>query len=838
MKGMKLADDCDIYQELLDTLRCFGWDDYNLLTTFGQKDLSISVQLHEALTITVARHISLAAFMAWGETDLYDNNKWVVATDLRHFIAYYQGDPVIEGTFSNYDSSLSIILNRGAVGSGAALQFIQSVIQNPIDPEMTNRCLQFINTLRIDLGREVLKQRSTAKGIDSRNEPVLESIDADVWSIIDDILEKKTLSISSRDCLISIDEILRRHSIKSSELINFIESVFIGPVFARHVGFAYELSIAQHLTIRSHNNDELLFNSLADQYIPDLFQLELIKNTVKRDNGVYYTPNDVVQFMTMESVSSSVDVILNQLDCIDILPVDEARSKLLAALKQLKNITILDPSVGCGEFLVESLKIISKGYLKFIQALKKITENNYVNALPHRQATKALKEISNPYIVTLRYNLYGIDIDPRARRYCVLNLISRSFHASNLCVKNVHELRAVIQQKIVVKDTLSVSATNENQIKSPLLFNQNIATNNYVGDLFPHVFKGKVKGFTIVIGNPPYHKLSSSERQIAAKNGFISTSSGDIYCLFIELVIRLLNKQNGSCCMIVPLSFAFSKKMSKLRELIIEKQQFSMIMSHYDNIPDTIFKAGKPENVNSNQANSQRATIFKISRPVNKKQILSTDLIRWRSSDRSNLFNEIRYADVTGLYDAAIGFPKIGRQQLVDFLLHANKRSLRLGELLDKAGKSNLFIPSTARYFLPAVTHSLARSGEISFSVADETNRLIIAAAINSNIFYWYWRVYGDGFHVTKSLIESFPVPIAWTDNLKSEVIDAIRLLLSSESACTVSKKNASKISVNVNFNKRQDLLETIDNLYLSGLGLSDYESNDFSDYKLTSYVK
>ncbi len=79
-------------------------------------------------------------------------------------------------------------------------------------------------------------------------------------------------------------------------------------------------------------------------------------------------------------------------------------------------------------------------------------------------------------------------------------------------------------------------------------------------------------GFDIVIGNPPYIQLQKDSGKLAAmyeKRGFSSfAKTGDIYCLFYEKALQLLNNE-GLCCFITSNKWMRAAYGEKLRELFV-----------------------------------------------------------------------------------------------------------------------------------------------------------------------------------------------------------------------------------------------------------------------------
>jgi hypothetical protein len=92
---------------------------------------------------------------------------------------------------------------------------------------------------------------------------------------------------------------------------------------------------------------------------------------------------------------------------------------------------------------------------------------------------------------------------------------------------------------------------------------------------------------------------------------------------------------------------------------------------------------------------------------------------------------------------------------------------------------------------------------------------------LNSNVFFWFWRVYGDGFDVTNAVVEQCPV-FKPADGQYRSTAERLRGALS---ACTVYKGYRGARVPNVNFNQRMDILVEVDQWIIDAvapdLGLS-----------------
>ena len=242
-------------------------------------------------------------------------------------------------------------------------------------------------------------------------------------------------------------------------------------------------------------------------------------------------------------------------------------------------------------------------------------------------------------------------------------------------------------------------------------------------------------------GNPPF---------VANEKG--RSSWKNIYADFLEKALKQTSR-TGSIHFIVPLSIAFSRDYSSLRKMITDTGG-TIRLSNFDNIPDTLFKSGKPEHTNTNKANSQRCTILTIL-PERPKKLLSTPLLRWAGKDRSNLLGQSpEYLDVSD-YGFDQQFPRPENQSVMDYLELAAE-SPRLGTLVTRNGGHTLFVTGVARNYISF--REEPGNGVHTLNFNNERNFLLGLGILSSDLFFSYWRSLGDGFHLTKGNILGFPL--------------------------------------------------------------------------------
>lgn len=187
-----------------------------------------------------------------------------------------------------------------------------------------------------------------------------------------------------------------------------------------------------------------------------------------------------------------------------------------------------------------------------------------------------------------------------------------------------------------------------------------------------------------VFANPPFVKNSAGSRW---KNSFAD---------FSEKALNL-TQLGGFVAFIVPLSLCFSRDYSALRRQIRQDGR-AFAFSNFDNIPDTLFKSGKPKSSNSNKANSQRCTIF-TGVPSERPSLRATRLLRWQVGERKTvLSSQPELIDISD-YAHDDQFPRpIGPDQVRSYGGAHRLRTLR--ELVAPSGQHQVAVSAVARNFV------------------------------------------------------------------------------------------------------------------------------------------
>jgi hypothetical protein len=157
----------------------------------------------------------------------------------------------------------------------------------------------------------------------------------------------------------------------------------------------------------------------------------------------------------------------------------------------------------------------------------------------------------------------------------------------------------------------------------------------------------KKGGFNVIIGNPPYVEYSEVRNNYRVK-GFTTEKSGNLYAYIIERSHRV-GSSDSYASFIVPVSIICTDRMMYTQSYLL-KQYNNLWISSYAERPSKLFE-GAERNVSiliyNNRSNQDGVKIY------------ATEYLKWYSSERKNLFRNLRYNEISGLNKKAV-IPKLG----------------------------------------------------------------------------------------------------------------------------------------------------------------------------------
>ena len=216
-----------------------------------------------------------------------------------------------------------------------------------------------------------------------------------------------------------------------------------------------------------------------------------------KDLGDVYTPEEITKFLCMYTIFPYIlDKINNHFSTeyefrsneeIEDLFSKMSSSQLFYASELVKNIKILDPAVGIGYFLQESVRVLERLYKIFV-------------------STKTIRcDITTIREWIITNNLYGVDISYEAVEECKKNLMGLIKKNNDHSIKYPKE----IHNHIKTGNTLIGRISDSDPLFAEYLYG-NLTPFHWDQEFSSIIEEG---GFDIILGNPPWNILKPQEKE-------------------------------------------------------------------------------------------------------------------------------------------------------------------------------------------------------------------------------------------------------------------------------------------------------------------------------------
>jgi hypothetical protein len=585
--------------------------------------------------------------------------------------------------------------------------------------------------------------------------------------------------------------------------------------------FAFFDQYQWHLDDRPLKNDK--------EINPDVLGYIFEKYVNNKQMGAYYTKEDITGYISENSILPFIFDKVNAIkpnalpDPNDFITRNESlhaflREKIQSTdslsflhtlyFKVLKEIKILDPTVGSGAFLFAALKLLLPLYTDTLARLKTAVSELDFHALPPNRktlvsdiqqelATIAHHQSEDYFILKtiILNNLYGVDIVEEAVEICKLRLflklvatidqkddleplpdIDFNIKAGNSLVGlldkdaiplELQDMLPSIQafsqrlqdfrQQQLLTQTASAEPIDLANAKKALLTEEKTLiekANRFVK--ISNAFHWLIEfnailesgGFDVVIGNPPYVEYSKVKNDYTiSEKDYETFKCGNLYAFCIERSFKVL-RQNGRFGMIVPISAVASQSMNTLQKLI--KQRVNVYLSSFHQRPAQLFEGVL-----------QRLSIILLRNAIGaSKNVHTTRVYRWYSQERDSLFSNISYVLVR--QDLQSHFLKFGstiEPSIYEKVLKHNKIEIYLSPKSHN-NHSNFISYRTAGggywwTFLNSEFETQSQSNKkIYFDKSYDAK--VFMAVFNSSLYWWYYYTNYDLFNLTDYMILDF----------------------------------------------------------------------------------
>lgn len=276
----------------------------------------------------------------------------------------------------------------------------------------------------------------------------------------------------------------------------------------------------------------------------------------------------------------------------------------------------------------------------------------------------------------------------------------------------------------------------------------------------------KSGGFDVIVGNPPWREYAAVKKDYIAK-GYLTEKAGNIYALFIERCFALRGDR-GNFSFIVQLPVVCSSRMAVTRDILRQNSQ-TLYVATFGDRPGRLFEG----------IENCRATILNSVQRGPDRKVFSTRYHRWPSSARSQLFSCMEYAPVatvSSIFPDRI--PKLPSMVAVEVFRKVGQDAMQaLGLSLSPSTSSHfIFYQEATQYWVKATLglpyyRCNGRTGAPPHGrylyLRDLQSANVICAILNSSLFYLYFISYGDCFHLSDTLVSTFPIPPAAVQDSK-----------------------------------------------------------------------
>ncbi len=526
-------------------------------------------------------------------------------------------------------------------------------------------------------------------------------------------------------------------------------------------------------------------------------------------------------------------------------------------------LSILDPTVGSGAFLLAALRILKPIYAAVLGRIDELMATHAEQLTPRRKGAK--EEASDPkalaparpclkklrevldaaaahpnraYFITKRIverNLYGVDLMDEATTIGKLRLflgmvadlddagqieplsaIGFNLHTGNALVGCVHpDERGLAAEASNAQ--LDAALLKSGQLQRMPDGGYNTQPLHWCSAFGPIIAAG---GFDVIVGNPPYVEYRKVKQSYRVA-GYQTETSGNLYAFVIERALKVL-AEGGRLGMIVPIASVSTTAMQPLQRLY---QPYIQWHSHYAVRPGKLF-AGVDMNL----------TITLLQQTSAQATISSTSYQRWfsgKQSERPFLFAKLVYHPWEGIPNHANPLPKIGSAIEARILkkMHAHGKKVR--DFTTKSG-TPIYYHSGGRYWRKALPEKL--SSHYKPIYVPEHLRPVVLTLLNSQLFYWYWIIHSNCMDVVAR--EVMELPIFDLDRSAVHLFADLEedLLIAYDTHQTKRARCGEMINIteiNIDVKRAKPILDNIDRIVAVHYGLNEDELDFIINYDI-----
>lgn len=261
-------------------------------------------------------------------------------------------------------------------------------------------------------------------------------------------------------------------------------------------------------------------------------------------------------------------------------------------------------------------------------------------------------------------------------------------------------------------------------------------------------------GFHCVIGNPPYVEYSTVRDIYTVPQSKYSTEPcANLFALFYERAIEL-TRQEGRVGLIIPVASVCTGRYAPLQKLLARSG--TTVVANFNDRPSKLFDG--LEHI--------RLSIIIHENHDDSAETFSTGYLKWKSEERSTLFQRIFFVGTTGL-GVEGSMPKLGSDLEVGIWSKLQAEKASLAHYTRRGARHRFYYTRKMSYFIqvldfiPKIIDGKGKERAPSELKTVEFDDAAYArsylAGLNSCLFYWFLSAVSDCRNLNKREIYGFP---------------------------------------------------------------------------------
>jgi len=264
-------------------------------------------------------------------------------------------------------------------------------------------------------------------------------------------------------------------------------------------------------------------------------------------------------------------------------------------------------------------------------------------------------------------------------------------------------------------------------------------------------------GFDVIIGNPPYVEYRRVRDEYTIR-GYETAPCGNLYAYFLERSLKTA-RRGARLGAIVPMSSFATARMAPIAQALCSAAP-RLWLSNFGVRPSKLF-----DGVNWRLS----VVLAELSRG-GAGEVLATKHRRWGNEERENLYQSLGYMPVRP-FPGQAAMPKCSDQPALSVLSRLDRvRAHTIGSCVPGKRESPHFVhyQEATQYWVKAMDRlpfyekngvAMAPQHSRYLYLPDEGASRSLCGVINSSLFYVYFNVFADCYHLSGELVHAFPLP-------------------------------------------------------------------------------